>query len=215
MKNVFFILALLLSLSAQAQNSDYTYENCGLNIFVDVDGTANKNFQLGGPTFVIGSQLTPNFFIGGGAAWKAGCMKSKYIDSKYYEIYWRSPEGKDILGYYVNEKGDTLGNPYSHFNEYPYDMSWTDFFNLELMLDLRYNFLAYSRQTPYADLRVALPLFQDDQYVFSSNIMLGDRIALKHGDRALNIAAGYSIIKFDTEDLDWQGSFMLRLGFEF
>ena len=101
MKNVFFILALLLSLSAQAQSSDYAYENCGLNIFVDVDGTANKNFQLGGPTFVIGSQLTPNFFIGGGAAWKAGCMKSKYIDSKYYEIYWRSPEGKDILGYYV------------------------------------------------------------------------------------------------------------------
>lgn len=214
MKNVFFIFAILFSLSVKAQNSEYTFENRGLNIFLDIDGTANKNFQLGGPTFIIGCQANPNFFIGGGASWKCGCIKSEYYNSRHHDIYWRSPEGKDIWDYYVNEKGDTLSNPYRNFDD---EWGWLDelLVNWDLLMNVRYNFLPYSRQTPYVDFRLALPVFQDDQYVFSSNILFGDRIALKHGDRALNIAAGYSIINFDTEDLGWQGSFMLRLGFEF
>jgi len=101
--------------------------------------------------------------------------------------------------------------------EYCDDDDWWDndvFGGLDLSFNVRYFMLEKARWNPYFDLRVGNNLISNDGYDFSSSIALGNRFAIRRGDAAFNLSAGYMMLHFKQDKVGYSGAFMLRFGIE-
>lgn len=213
MKKILAVLAVLCSLSAYSQQ-EYTYENKGINIFLESEGGCSRQFAIGGVNFIIGYQFNPHVFVGGGAAMKYG--GSRYFNREVKEDWgWYDEATKTYHSdYYIDEKG--------YYHEYQSSCRYDDcccddgFFDMymDFFVDFKYNFLAKTRYTPYLDFKSGFFCGSENTSTFD-DLAVGCRFGCGEGDFAITAGAGYSFRRMENDGYGNQHLFMLKLGVEF
>lgn len=111
--------------------------------------------------------------------------------------------------YYENNRECGWGGDYAVFKVVPY-------------VCVRYNMLAQARVTPFADLRLGWDIARqgdNEKYGIDFSAMVGARFAIRDGDQAINLSAGFTATDLrgyaDTKLWGVEKMFMMRFGFEF
>jgi hypothetical protein len=223
MKIFFSIILLTLAMTGFGQR-EYTYENKGINLFLEGEGSANLDFGVGGPSITVGYQFNPHVFLGGGMSQKFGGSR----DVRHTETrplgWYDATDGTFHNDYYLDEKGnrhkiyDEANSNYISECGYSYDEGncdggvYWDFF-----LDFRYNFLAHSRYTPYINYKSGVFLGEFGASDLEE-VVLGCRFGCGEGDFAIVGGAGWTYRRLH-RDYNWlnpnQHLFTLSLGVEF
>jgi len=216
MKYFFTLTALILTLSGYCQKKEYTYENKGVNIFLESEGSGSQEFGIGGIALTAGYQFNPNIFLGIGFSQQFGGDRDIDENDQHYFKGWKDNNGNFHYDYYIDSDGFYHETGYNSDN-YCYDDDCdSEFFDLfsDVFINVRYNFLGKYRYTPYIDLRTGVS-FGDFSSVSSfDEALIGCRFGCGEGDFAIVAGAGYSYRRF-TNDFSNQNLFTLRLGVEF
>ncbi len=223
MKTFFTIILLLIATMGICQR-EYTYENKGVNIFLEADGNANLDFAVGGPAFTMGYQFNPHFFLGMGLSNKYGAerdVKRKEVNT----LGWYDAKTDTYHSdYYIDEKGERRriydnANGDGNYSVYVEDCGedCCDIFDvaLDVYVDIRYNFLAKTRYTPYVNFRTGA-YFGSFGTADFDEVLLGCRFACGEGDFAIVGGAGWTYRHIRDHEYDFNKNlFTLRLGVEF
>ncbi|MCR5455543.1 MAG: hypothetical protein K6F33_11205 [Bacteroidales bacterium] len=223
MKTFFSIILLLIATTGFCQR-EYTHENQGFNIFGEADGVANLDYGFGGASCTAGYQFNPHFFLGGGFAMRFGNERDKN-DDEVIPLGWYDADN-DVYrsDYYIDNQGvrhQIIDAPDDEDDKYFY---LDDEFcegglgggksMFDLYLDIRYNFLAHSRYTPYICYRTGLFVSNIDNGDFNE-LVLGCRFGCGEGDCAVVGGAGWSYRNAHNDEMKNQHMLILRLGVEF
>lgn len=222
MKAFFTIILLMIATTGFCQR-EYTHENKGVNIFLEADGNGNLELGLGGPAFTIGYQFNPHFFVGCGLSNKYGTEREIKREEVRPLGWYDAANDTYHSDYYVDEKGerrkiyDNANGDGNQGVNYDYDdceeCEGLDAV-LDVYVDVRYNFLAHSRYTPYINFRSGGTFGSFDSSGFDE-VILGCRFGCGEGDFAIVGGAGWTYRNFHEENLKSQHLFTLRLGVEF
>ena len=222
MKTLFTIILLTIALSVFGQR-EYTHENKGINVFLEADGSANLDFALGGPALTIGYQFNPHFFFGCGLSNKYGGTRSARPEDTKPLGWYDANDDTFHDDYFIDEKGERhkiIDNPYGdrytvYVNEDDCE-ECCDYAEpvLDIYMDVRYNFLAHSRYTPYINLKTGGFFGRHGNSNFDE-LILGCRFGCGEGDFAIIGGAGWTFRRICTDELKNQHLFTLSLGVEF
>lgn len=223
MKAFFTIILLMIAATGICQ-CEYTYENKGVNIFLEAEGNANLDLGMGGVAFTIGYQFNPHFFLGGGLA-------NKYIgerDIKRKEVrtlgWYDASTNTYHSDYYIDEKGERRkiydnangdGDHSIYFNDCGEDDCRMVDPSLDVYVDFRYNFLDKTRYTPYINFRTGV-YFNTFGTCGFDEMIVGCRFGCGEGDFAIVGGAGWSFRNIRDDDYSYNKHFLtLKLGVEF
>lgn len=213
MKTILTFLALIISFSGFCQMREYTYENVGINIFLEAQGGGNRSYGLGGPTFTIGYQFNPHIFFGGGVSFVIGNGRGSMYDD-YKEIGWYDSKTNAYYSdYYCDENGEYHKVKSRYSDEDDCGGLFGDGFN-DFFADFRYNVLAHKRYTPYLNLRAGL-FYGSYDTSFFDEVLIGCRFGCGEGDFAIVGGAGYSFRRILDKGYSDKHLFDIRLGVEF
>ncbi|MBR4327216.1 MAG: hypothetical protein IKP73_17015 [Bacteroidales bacterium] len=222
MKAFLTIILLTFAMSGVCQR-EYTYENKGINLFLEADGNANLDFALGGPALTIGYQFNPHLFVGAGVSHKFGGERGLIRTETRTLGWYDATDGSFHDDYYIDQNGERhriIDNPnYDGFHYYDdCDEGCCDGgVFVDIFFDMRYNFLAHSRYTPYIGLKSGA-FFGEYGASDLSEVLLGCRFACGEGDFAIVGGTGwtYRHLHKDYGELNKnQHLFTIRLGVEF
>lgn len=224
MKAFFTIILLMIAATGICQRK-YTYENKGVNMFLEAEGNGNLDFALGGPSFTVGYQVDPHFFLGVGLSNKYGSER-EIKREKVNALGWYDANTNTYhTDYYIDEKGERRkiydnangdGDQGVHL-DYDGDCEECDGLDaiLDIYADVRYNILAHSRYTPYISFRTGCSFGGYDSSSFNE-FLLGCRFGCGEGDFAIVFGTGWTYRNFRSDDYTYNKNFLtLKLGVEF
>ncbi len=223
----FFTIILLMIAATGFCQREYTHENKGFNMFLEAEGNGNLDWGMGGPSLTVGYQFNPHFFWGIGISNKYGAERSLNRDDVRPLGWYDATTGTYHDDYYIDEKGErrkiydnSNGDAIDLGGGYYIDTEWNceecegvDAF-LDIYADVRYNFLAQSRYTPYLNYRTGAT-FSSFHTAGFNELIMGCRFGLGEGDFAIVFGSGWTYRNFHDDDLKSQSLFTLKLGVEF
>jgi hypothetical protein len=224
MRIFFTIILLTLAMSGFGQR-EYTYENKGINLFLEADGNGNLDFAVGGPSITVGYQFNPNVFFGAGVSQKFGGKRS-IRQTEVRPLGWYDADNDTYHDdYYIDQKGERHkvvynpnGDGFLEYNSDDFEEGCCDGgVYLDVFFDFRYNFLAHSRYTPYINIKSGA-FFGEYGASDLEDIVLGCRFACGEGDFAIVGGAGWTYRRLhkDYDNLKRnQHQFTIRVGVEF
>ncbi|MBQ3656678.1 MAG: hypothetical protein II956_07530 [Bacteroidales bacterium] len=213
MKKILMILAVFSSLTVFGQR-EYTYNNKGINLFLEGEGAGSREFGIGGIALTVGYQFNPHIFFGGGVATKFGGDRDFKREVRE-DLGWYDEATKTYHSdYYIDETGTYHAYQSSYYINECGEGGFSDMF-MDFFIDFRYNLLATTRYTPYVDIRSGFYAVQDDGSSVFEDVLIGCRFGCGEGDFAITAGAGYTFRRLDYEVLNNQHMFLLRLGVEF
>ena len=220
MKTFLTMILLAFALSGVCQR-EYTHENHGVNLFLELDGSANLDFAVYGPSLTIGYQFNPHVFFGAGITQRFGgernCRKTETRPLGWYD----ASDGTYHADYYIDAKGvrhRIVDAPpvYTYEAECCDDCRYESIF-LDVFMDFRYNFLVHSRYTPCVSLKTGA-FFGEYGASDFNDVLLGCRFACGEGDFAIVGGTGWTYYRLHRREgnLDKnQHLFTVRIGVEF